>query len=83
MSDAIFTIVSGDYDLTNVRDIKKLLVESGFPIVFPITIACKCDESQLVIRSLDDFPYMSKKCPSCGFYLIKLVKVKNGKEEIL
>lgn len=83
MSNAIFTIVSEDYDLKNVRDIKKLLVESGFPVVFPITIECKCRKGKLVIRSLDDFPYKSKKCSSCGFYLIKLVKVEDGEEEIL
>lgn len=83
MSDAIFTIVSGDYDLKNVRDIKKLLIESEFPIIFPITISCRCGEGELVIRALDDFPYKSKKCAVCGSYLIKLVKVKNGKEEIL
>lgn len=83
MTDAVFTIMSSMYDLTQVRGIKKVMEEAGYPTSFPITIVCVCKQSTLVIRALDDFPYMSKQCPECGHYLVKLVKVENGKEEIL
>lgn len=49
--------------------------ENGISIRFPLTIMCPHCTTIYTIRSLDDFPYKSKKCSCDQFYLVKLVKV--------
>lgn len=83
MSDSVLTIISNEYDLQKVEDVKTVMLQAGFPTIFPLMIPCICGKSKLIVRSLDDFPYKSKKCTKCGCYFIKLVKVTDGKEQIL
>lgn len=82
-TDAILTISSDSYDLTKVGDLKKFFIGADFPLLFPMTLRCPCGKKTLLIRSLDDFPYKSKKCSNCSFYFIKIIKETNGKKEIL
>jgi hypothetical protein len=81
---AMFLIKTSEhYDLKNVADLRKILIEANCLLMFPFVIPCDCGKGQLLIRSLDDFPDKSVECPNCSSYLLRLVKVVNGKTKTL